>query len=69
MTGSGVNLSSPQVSMKTGLKLFGQAGNVAVKSEMGQLHEREVMKPITMKELTPSQKRKALTYLMFLKQK
>ena len=39
MTESTVNRSSPQVSMKAGLWLFGKAGNAAVKSEMGQLHK------------------------------
>ena len=39
MTDGGVNLSTPQVSMKMGLELFGQAGDAAVKSKMGQLHE------------------------------
>ena len=65
--GGGPNLSTPQVPMKTGLKLFGQAGDAAVKSKMGQLHEWEVMKPVMTKELAPSQKREALIYLMFLK--
>ena len=39
MTESTVNQSTPQVSMKAGLWLFGKAGNAAVKSEMGQLHK------------------------------
>ena len=55
--------------MKTGLRLFGDAGNQAVKSEMGQLHKRTVMKPRYSKDLTTEQRREALAYLMFLKQK
>ena len=35
MTGDGANLLTPQVSFKMGLELFGQDGNMAVKSEMG----------------------------------
>ena len=64
-----VNQSTAQVPMKTGLRLFGDAGNQAVKSEMGQLHKRTVMKPKYSKDLTTEQRREALAYLMFLKQK
>ena len=55
--------------MKTRLCLFGDAGNQAVKSEMGQLHKRTVMKPKHSKDLTTEQQKEALAYLMFLKQK
>ena len=64
-----VNQSMAQVPMKTGLHLFGDAGNQAVKSEMGQLHKCTVMKPKHSKDLTTEQQREALAYLMFLKQK
>ena len=55
--------------MKIGLCLFGDAGNQAVKSEIGQLHKWTVMKPKHPKDLTTEQWREALAYLMFLKQK
>ena len=64
-----VDQSTAQVPMKTGLCLFGDAGNQAMKSEMGQLHKRTVMKPKYSKDLTTEQWREALAYLMFLKQK
>ena len=64
-----VNQSTAQVPMKTGLHLFGDAGNQAMKSEMGQLHKRTVMKTKYSKDLTTEQWREALAYLMFLKQK
>ena len=64
-----VNQSTAQVPMKTGLHLFGGAGNQAMKSKMGQLHKQTVMKPKHSKDLTTEQQRKALAYLMFLKQK
>ena len=64
-----VNQSTAQVPMKTGLCLFRDAGNQAVKSEMGQLHKQTVMKPKHSKDLTTEQWREALAYLMFLKQK
>ena len=57
--------------MKAGLWLFGEASNAAVKSEMGQLHNQEVMKLergqlhnqevmklVKTKELTPAQSQK-----------
>jgi hypothetical protein len=38
-------LATPQMSMKKGLKVFGEDGVEAVKKEMLQLHERKVMEP------------------------
>jgi hypothetical protein len=60
-------LATPQMSMKKGLKIFGEAGVQAVEKEMLQLHERKVMEPKHAVELSPEQKREALAYLMFLK--
>jgi hypothetical protein len=62
-------LATPQLSMKKGLKIFGEHGVEAVKKEMLQLHERKVMEPKHAAELSPEQKREAVAYLMFLKQK
>jgi hypothetical protein len=53
--------------MNMGLKMFGNAGVEAVKKEMLQLHDRRVIKP--RKDLTPEQRREALSYFMFLKRK
>jgi hypothetical protein len=64
----GESLATAQMSMKKGLKMFGDAGVEAVRSEMRQLHERNVMKPAHARELTPDERREALAYLMFLKQ-
>ena len=58
-----------QMSMKKGLKVFGEPGYAAVKKEMQQLHDRKVMQPVDRKDLSPSQKKEALGYLMFLKKK
>ena len=58
-----------QMSMKKGLKVFGEPGYAAVKKEMQQLHNRKVMQPVNRKDLSPSQKKEALGYLMFLKKK
>ena len=63
------DLSTPQMSMKQGVRLFGDAGVAAVKTEVVQLHEREVIRAIQKSSLTPGQIREALGYLMFLKRK
>jgi hypothetical protein len=62
-------LATPQMSMKKGIKVFGQDGIAAVKKEMLQLQDRKVMSPKHTKDLTPEQKQEALAYLMFLKRK
>jgi hypothetical protein len=61
----------PQMSMKRGLKVFGEEGvEAGVKKEMMQLHDsRKVMEPKHATELTHAQKQEALAYLMFLKRK
>jgi hypothetical protein len=58
-----------QMSLKKGLKYFGKKGADAVVSEMRQLDYRNVITPVDGKELTREQKRRALNYLMYLKQK
>jgi Reverse transcriptase (RNA-dependent DNA polymerase) len=58
-----------QVSMKRGLKMFGDKGREAVEAELHQLHDRKVMEPVHAESLSPEEKKKALQYLMFLKEK
>lgn len=58
-----------QHSIKKGLQVFGQKGADAVITEMKQLHERKVIEPKAAHMLTKEEKRRALHYLMFLKQK
>jgi hypothetical protein len=65
----GESLATAQMSMNKGLKIFGKAGIEAVCSEMVQLHDCKVMKPVHSRELTPEERREALAYLMFLKRK
>ena len=55
--------------MKQDFCLFREAGGAVVKSEMTQLHEWDVMKPIGGKKLTKEQRNEVLAYLMFFKQK
>jgi uncharacterized protein YeaC (DUF1315 family) len=58
-----------QMSLKKGLKYFGKSGADAVVAEMRQLDYQNVIKPVDGKSLTLEQKRHALQYLMYLKQK
>ena len=57
------------MSLKAGLRTFGKDGVRAVEKEMRQLHDRGVMMPVHRKNLTPDQRKEALSYLMFLKRK
>ena len=61
--------ASPQMSMKSGIKRFGDAGREAVKRELQQLHDCKVVKGVRKDQLTPLQRKEALGYLMFIKQK
>jgi Reverse transcriptase (RNA-dependent DNA polymerase) len=57
------------VSMKKGLKLYGDRGEAAVEEKLQQLHDQKVMEPVAADSLTYAEKKKALEYLMFLKEK
>jgi hypothetical protein len=58
-----------QMSMKKGIREFGDAGVDAVLAELQQLHDRKVLEPQSAKKMTRDEKRAALNYLMFLKKK
>ena len=58
-----------QMGMNAGIKAFGQPGVGAIVKEMKQFHDREVVKPLHPSEVTTDIKRRALGYIMFLKQK
>ena len=58
-----------QMSLKKGLKEFGQAGVEAVSGELQQLHNRTVLEPLDAGTLNRDQKKAALSYLMFIKKK
>ena len=64
-----VCLLTEQMSAKKGLKLFGKKGAQSVVTEMHQIHYHNVIKPTMANSLTRAEKRVALRYLMFLKQK
>ena len=58
-----------QYTLKKGLQVFGPPGVEAVYKELQQLHERKVGEPRDATALSTMQKKNALGYLMFLKQK
>jgi hypothetical protein len=58
-----------QLSMKAGLKRWGNKATEAVRSEMKQLHFRDTFKPLHWNELTPAQKKTVLESHLFLKEK
>ena len=58
-----------QYTLKKGLQVFGTAGVEAVNKELLQLHDHKVGEPRDVSKLSPTQKKNALGYLMFLKQK
>lgn len=62
-------LATSQMNIRQGLKMFGEEGVQAIKKELAQLHDREVISPRASKDLTPAQRKEALAYLMFLKRK
>ena len=71
MTTNGTSevIETPQMSLKAGLRTFGNDGVRAVEKEMRQLHDQGVMIPVHKKSLTAEQRKEALAYLMFLKRK
>ena len=58
-----------QYSLKKGIQQFGDAGIKAVLDELKQLHDRKVLDPVYGSELQYHERKKALPYLMFIKQK
>jgi hypothetical protein len=55
--------------LKQGIRKFGDKGKVAVLTELQQLYDRDVMPPVNKYNLTPEERKGALRYLMFLKEK
>jgi len=58
-----------QYNLKQGLKIYGEAAAEAVIKEMKQLHDRKTITPRYAHELSIENKRRALAYLMFIKEK
>jgi len=58
-----------QVGIREGLKMFGEKGNNALLKELNQLHERDALLPRKKEDMTHDERKKALRYLIFLKEK
>jgi len=58
-----------QMSVKAGLRKFGQKGNDAVSKELQQLHDRKAMVPVRKENMNAEDRKRALRYLMFIKEK
>ena len=58
-----------QYCMQKGLKVFSDRGLAAIQKEMQQFHNLDVITPLNVKNMTKQQKSRALSYLMFLKEK
>ena len=58
-----------QVGMQQGIKLWGERGVKAILKEMKQFHERNVVRPLRKEEISDEVRKRALGYLMFLKEK
>jgi hypothetical protein len=56
-------------SLKQGLKKFGKRGEAAASKEMMQLHNRVVFTPISVKEMSPLERKRAMESLIFLNEK
>jgi hypothetical protein len=58
-----------QLNIKDGLLAFREKGNEAILKELQQLHQKNALFPIMKENLTHDKRKKALRYLMFLKEK
>jgi hypothetical protein len=58
-----------QYNLWQGIKKFRDLGKAAVLTELQQLNNRNVMRPVNKYDLTPAERKGALRYLMFLKEK
>jgi hypothetical protein len=58
-----------QYNVKRGLEIYGQAASDAVMKEMKQLHDQKTIRPRASKDLTLEEKRRALAYLVFIKER
>ena len=58
-----------QYILQKGLKVFGNKGHEASKKEIDQLHRRTCFAPMNVKDMKPSERKKAQLALMFLTEK
>lgn len=58
-----------QQNVKEGIRQFGERGNAALLKELNQLHERQALMPKKKEDMSYEERKKALRYLMFIKEK
>jgi hypothetical protein len=58
-----------QYMLQKRLKVFGNKGHEALMKEIDQLHKRTCFAPLKVKEMKPSERKKAQMALMFLTEK
>ena len=58
-----------QFLLQKGLKVLGEHGHEAATKEMDQLHRQNFFTPISVKDMTSTERRKAMEALMFLTEK
>jgi len=58
-----------QLNVQEGLKSYGEKGDEAIMKEIAQLHTRKALLPCDRNDTTYDERKKALRYLMFLKEK
>ena len=58
-----------QMNVREGIKRFGEKGNEALLKELNQLHQWETLLPVSREDMSYDEQKKALRYLMFLKEK
>jgi hypothetical protein len=63
------NIVMIQYNLKQGIRKFGNPGKAAVMTELQQLYHQDVMIPINKYDLTATERKGVLQYLMFLKEK
>lgn len=68
ISSAGVSFAQ-QLMLHKGLKVFGERGSAASSKEIDQLHRRNCFTPISIDDMTGSEKAKAMEALMFLTEK
>ena len=64
-----IHIMLNQMGIKEGIQKFGEKGNNALLKELNQLHERNTFLPKKKEEVLYDERKKALRYLIFLKEK
>jgi hypothetical protein len=68
-TSSYKNIVVTQYNLKQGIRKFGNPGKAALMTELQQLYDQDVMIPINKYDLTATERKGTLRYLMFLQEK